>query len=140
MPAGSCKFRWKFQGLVEWVNWKQEDNRIARNNTLNERGMSRTIFFSSRDDSLGYLMTLREGGGRQGSNRNLADLPVQYFVPGFGMFIFKRDTLMEPLFQDVPPPPSSTSRSWNYAAGLYKETKGISICLRGRRRPIKSFG
>lgn len=72
---------------------------------MREGWIERFFFFSSRDDSFGYLMTtLREKEGKE-TNRNLADLPVQSFVPGSGMFIFKRDTLMELLFQDVPLPP-----------------------------------
>lgn len=57
------------------------------------------VLFSSRhhDNSHGCL---KRGTG---SNRNL-DLPVQFLVPG--MFIFKRDTLMELLFQDVTPLPA----------------------------------
>lgn len=67
---------------------------------MREGWIERFFFFSSRDDSFDDV----EEEGEEGSNRNLADLPVQSFVPGSGMFIFKRDTLMELLFQDVPLP------------------------------------
>lgn len=66
-------------------------------------------FFFSLRATIRSVIRWRSWGRRRGkeTNRNLADLPVQSFVPGSGMFIFKRDTLMELLFQDVPLPPLS---------------------------------